>query len=83
MKGKASSRKLTQLQFSRPSLFRGGVVYNGDMVWVTALSCIDTRFVTNLELWVFLHHLQNNVAADGVANQDEVGFSGNMFLEEG
>lgn len=39
--------------------------------------------VTNLEFRISLHQLQNNVAANGVTHQDQAGFSGNMFPEEG
>lgn len=43
----------------------------------------DGEVVTNLEFRISLHQLQNNVAANGVAHQDQAGFSGNMFPEEG
>lgn len=38
--------------------------------------------VTNLEFRISLHQLQNDVAANGVTQQDQAGFSGNMFPEE-
>lgn len=39
--------------------------------------------VTNLEFRISLLQLQNDVAANGVTQQDQAGFSGNMFPEEG
>lgn len=39
--------------------------------------------MTNLEFRVSLHHFQNNVTANRVSHQDQAGFSGNMFPDEG
>lgn len=38
--------------------------------------------MTHLPLRISLHHLQNDVAADGVTDQDQTGFSGNVIPEE-
>lgn len=42
----------------------------------------STSILTNLQLRAPLHHLQNNVAADGMAHQDQAGSSGNLSPDE-
>jgi len=39
--------------------------------------------VTNIEFRIPFHHVQDNVAANGVSQQDQAGVSGNMSPEEG
>lgn len=39
--------------------------------------------LTNLEVRAPLHHLQNDVAANGMTHENQVGFSGNMSSDKG
>lgn len=45
--------------------------------WTFSSSCLY------LQLWVFLHHLQDDVATDGVTNQQQVGVPRHMLSKEG
>lgn len=58
----------------------------GGGVLVRAAGCVFLwRLIcatTHLPLRISLHHLQNDVAADGVTDQDQAGFSGNVIPEE-
>lgn len=39
--------------------------------------------LTDLEVGAPLHHLQNNVAANGMTHENQAGFSGNVSSDKG